>query len=65
MWLHIKASMQAQKRPLGQPTDAPVEEDIGVWSNGRPGKQVQLIIGEHSYIVEADELIDAIRRCSK
>ena len=38
--------------------------DVAVWSSGPPGKEVQLKIGDRTRLVNAADLIDAVRRCS-
>ena len=41
-----------------------LDEGIQVWSNGRPCKEVQLKIGGLLLVVQANDIIDAVQRCS-
>ena len=65
MYLHVKAKIEVKVRDADQPLDAPEDATLEVWSDGRPSSGIQLKVGKSLYCIEADELIDAVRRCSK
>ncbi len=65
MWIHMKATIEVKVRNSDKPLDAPVEDLIEIWSDGRPCSDIQIKIGKALYCLPADELIDAAQRCSK
>ena len=63
MTRHIKAEVRVTSR--NDIATEFLDPGIEVWSNGRPEKTIQLRVGEYALVIDAEELIDALQRCSK